>query len=121
MPLPANLRHMVAAVVAAGAVAFPAHAQYTGPTAVDKATVADILKNPVDDQDVQLQGHLLRKISSDKYIFSDGSGEIVAEIKSRRFPSQPVDDKTKVEIIGEVDTGSRRPPEIEVDSVRVVE
>lgn len=75
-----------------------------------EGTVAEILANPVDVQDVQLQGHLLRQTSHDKYIFSDGTGEIAAEIKAKRFTGQSVDERTKVEIIGEVDTGMTRPP-----------
>lgn len=114
-------RYLLASVVAASAFAFPAFAQYSGPSEIQELTVAEILKNPVDDQDVQIQGHLLRQVARKKFIFSDGTGEIVAEIKRKHFAGQSVDDKTKVELIGEVDTSSKRPPEIEVDSVRVVQ
>lgn len=116
-----RMRNLLAMAVVAGAVALPAHAQYSGPAAYGEKSVAAILKNPVDDQKVQLQGYLLRKTGSDKYIFSDGTGEITAEIKDKRFPAQPVNEKTKVEIVGEVDTGFSRPPEIEVESLRVIE
>lgn len=116
-----RMRNLLAMAVVAGAFAWPAHAQYSGPSAYGEKSVAAILKNPVDDQEVQLQGYLLRKTGSDKYIFSDGTGEITAEIKDKRFPSQPVNEKTKVEIVGEVDTGFSRPPEIEVASLRVIE
>jgi len=115
-----SFRHFLASAVVAGLFAAPACAQYAGPSASGEASVAAILKNPVDDQDVRLQGYLLRKTAHDKYVFSDGTGEIVAEIKSKRFPSEPVDEKTKVELVGEVDTGRNRPPEIEVDSIHVL-
>jgi len=98
-----------------------ASAQYVGPS--EKAVahnVKSILDKPEDDQMVTLQGHLLRKTGREKYIFSDGTGEIVAEIDDKDFPPERVDDKTKVEIYGEVDTGLRRPPEIEVEVVRVL-
>ncbi len=102
--------------------ASPVHAQYTGPSAAPAASVEDILKNPVDDQEVSLQGHLLRQTGPKKYIFSDGTAEIVAEIKPKRFEGLPkIDDKTKVELLGEVDTSLYRAPEIEVDSLRVVQ
>lgn len=120
MPILLRARYLLAAAVAAGTFALPAHAQYAGPSTIGQTTVAEILKNPVDDQDVQLQGHLLRQTASDKYVFSDGTGEIVAEIKAKRLPKEPIDEKTKVELVGEVDTSSRRPPEIEVDTVRVL-
>ncbi|MBP6020430.1 MAG: NirD/YgiW/YdeI family stress tolerance protein [Burkholderiaceae bacterium] len=121
MPTRLNARYLLALAVIAGAFALPAHAQYSGPSTISEGTVAAILANPVDDQAVQLQGHLLRRTAHDKYIFSDGTAEIVAEIKDKRFPTQPVNEKTKVELIGEVDTGLTRHPEIEVDSVRVIE
>ncbi|MFW7343511.1 NirD/YgiW/YdeI family stress tolerance protein [Pollutimonas sp. H1-120] len=116
-----NVLSLLAPAMLAGALALPAYAQYSGPSTIKEGTVAGILANPVDDQAVQLQGHLLRRTANDKYIFSDGTGEIVAEIKDKRFPAQPVDEKTKVELVGEVDTGLTRPPEIEVDSMRVVQ
>ena len=121
MPVHVKARNLLIGAFAASILAAPAFAQYSGPSSIGQTSVAEILKNPVDDQDVQLQGHILRQTSHDKYIFSDGTGEIVAEIKARHFAGQSVDDKTKVELIGEVDTSRKRPPKIEVDSVRVVE
>ncbi len=73
-------------------------AQYVGPAAktqqqsTQKSTqqnVQAILANPVDDQHVVFQGHLLRKQGHEKYIFTDGSGEIVAEIDDKDFPTEP--------------------------------
>lgn len=120
MTLPFKPRHLLAAAMIAGVFALPAHAQYVGPSeAAGTPTVAAILEKPVDDQNVRLTGHLLRKIGDEKYIFSDGTGEIVVEIDDDDFPPQAIDAKTKVELLGEVDTGMRRPPEIEVDTVRV--
>lgn len=111
---------VLALAVAMGAFALPVHAEYTGPTTVGEGTVAAILANPVDDQDVRLQGNLLRRIGHEKYIFSDGTGEIVAEVDDKDLPAESINEKTTVEIIGEVDTGRNRPPEIDVDSLRVV-
>ncbi|MBF6617991.1 MAG: NirD/YgiW/YdeI family stress tolerance protein [Candidimonas sp.] len=116
-----NVRLLMVPATVAALFALPAHAQYTGPSTISEGSVAAILADPQDDQAVQLQGHLLRRTSHDQYIFSDGSGEIVAEIDDKRFPAQAVSEKTKVEIIGEVDTGLTRPPEIEVDSIRVIQ
>ncbi|TFL13052.1 NirD/YgiW/YdeI family stress tolerance protein [Pusillimonas caeni] len=122
MSAPSKSRLFFIGALLAGATAAPAYAQYTGPTEGGRAqnTVAAILANPTDDQQITMQGQLLRKIGKEKYIFSDGTAEIVAEIDDDDFPREPVDEKTKVEIHGEVDTGLRRPPEIEVDSIRVV-
>ena len=102
------------------AVSTGAAAQYVGPSERPTAKVADILSNPVDDQRVELQGRLLRKIGDEKYIFSDGTGEIVAEIDDDEFRGQRVDESTRVKVQGEVDTGRKRPPEIEVDRLTVM-
>lgn len=122
MTMHSTIRHLLlAGGLATFIFSMPVHAGYVGPSAASSAqNVASILKAPVDDQYVKLQGHILKKIGDERYTFSDGTGEIVAEIDTDDFPRQPVDAKTKVEIIGEVDTGLTRPPEIEVDSVRIV-
>ena len=112
--------HSLVGSLLLGAALAPAYAQYQGPSDIGKASVAEILKNPNDDQDVQLRGHLLRQTAHDKYVFSDGTGEIVAEIDDKHFAGQAIDDKVEVEVIGEVDTSRKRPPEIEVDVLRVV-
>ena len=111
--------------IAAGCLAMTAplsFAQYVGPTAGagPSKNVKQILENPDDDERVSIQGLLLRRTGHDKYVFSDGTGEITVEIDDDEFPRQPVDEKTRVEIRGEVDTGLRRPPEIDVESVRVL-
>lgn len=106
--------------IAAAGFVFPAHAQYTGPADKHAATVSTILQQPKDDQDVVVQGRLLRKTGHEKYLFSDGTGEIIVEIDDDDMPTDPVDEKTMVELRGEVDTGRNRPPEIDVDSVTII-
>lgn len=119
--MPTHLKFLAAASIATSLFALPVAAQYVGPSsASQQKQVAEILKNPVDDEDVTIQGHLLRKLGDEKYVFSDGSGEIVAEIDDDDFPREPIDEKTKVELVGEVDTSRQRPPEIDVERVRVV-
>lgn len=112
---------LLAAVIA---IALPAtsQARYVGPSIMDdKPSVQGILAKPVDGQPVQLQGKLLRQISRHHYLFSDGTAEITVEIDAEDFPRKPVDQNTLVEIIGEVDTGLKRPPSIEVDALSIVE
>lgn len=117
-----NFSIAAASLVAVFALGSVAHAQYSGPSHTAAASVEEILKNPVDDQEVQLQGHLLRKLSAKTYVFSDGTADIVAEIKPKRFEGVgEINDKTKVEITGEVDTSLYRAPEIEVDSIRIIQ
>lgn len=106
---------MVAALVA------PVYAKYIGPSDTGGAlSVSAILAKPVDEQQVTLQGRLLRKTGDEKYVFSDGTAEIAVEIDDDDFPDEPIDDKIKVQIQGEVDTGLRRPPEIEVKAITIV-
>src|SRR3546814_13841263 len=107
-----TIRHIVAGGLVAAFFALPVHAKYAVPSGASGAkNVAAILETPVDEQYVKLQGHILKKTGHEKYTFSDGTGEIVAEIDDKDFPGQAVDEKTKVEIIGEVDTGRNRAPE----------
>lgn len=114
---------VLSAVIGAAALtmmAAPATAQYVGPGVAATPNVRGILAQPQDDQWVSLKGHLLRKTGKERYVFSDGTGEIQVEIDDKDFPREPVDEKTLVEISGEVDTGLTRPPEIDVDVVRII-
>lgn len=118
-------------VVASGLVALPAFAQFTGsssaggyvgPGAANRAnSVAAILKNPVDDQRVTLRGKITRHIGGDKYMFSDGTGEMRVDIDDHQFPPQPINENTVVEIMGEVDTDFLQFSEVDVKTVRVVQ
>ena len=96
-----------------------ATAQFVGPGTSDMVTVKSILDRPVDDMFVALKGYIVRKISHDKYIFKDHTGEIRVDIDEKYFPyGTPVTTQTLVLIKGEVDkefmilpAGSRNRPE----------
>lgn len=112
-----------AMALALGAFSMEASAQYVGTQARVKnarGTVADILKNGYDDQRVTLRGHVVRHIAEDKYIFTDGTGEIRVDIDYEEWPAEPVDSKVMVEIVGKVDTDWGRPSEIDVKVLRIV-
>ena len=97
-----------------------AHAQYAGPGAAPAATsIKAILAKPVDDQRVVLSGRVLKQVSSDKYLFTDGTGQIRIEMDSDELPAQTFDEKTEVEIIGKVEKEFLDSPEIDVKSVSV--
>lgn len=114
---------LLAAAIALGGTA--AFAQYTGPAgtpagkAASAKNVAEVLKSPVDNTQVAFDGHILRKLSSDKYMFSDGTGEIRVEIDAKRLPATPINEKTKVQIRGEVEKDFMESPQIDVDTVTV--
>jgi uncharacterized protein (TIGR00156 family) len=96
-------------------------AQYSGPQAIVPMTsVKQILDDPKDDKLVTIQGYLTKQISKEKYMFSDGTGEIKVDIDTKKFPKESVSEATKVEISGEVDTGLFKDPTIDVERVVVV-
>lgn len=107
---------------AAGAAGL-VHAQYAGPSdtrpaqTARYASVAEVLKKPVDDVRVSFQGTLTRKVGHEKYLFSDGTGEIRVEIDDKLFPQSKVDDKTRVTIEGEVEKDLLQSPEIDVKRI----
>lgn len=116
--------HALKSVAAAAAFALAtgaAFAQYVGPSNVKLATVAEVLKSGTDDQHVALRGNLLKKVGSEKYEFSDGTGTIRVEIDKKIFPAGPIDEKARVEIQGEVEKEFMSSPEIDVDSIRRVD
>ena len=78
-------------------------------------SIAEILKQPVDDQPVVLRGFIVKKVGNEKYLFSDGKSEIRVDIDDKIFVNTKVDAKTKVEIRGEVEKDFLETPEIDVD------
>jgi uncharacterized protein (TIGR00156 family) len=117
MKLPKTLALPLVALAFSGG----ASAQFVGPSSVKLTTVAEVLKNGTDDQHVALRGNLLKKVGSEKYDFSDGTGTIRVEIDKKIFPREPIDEKTKLELQGEVEKEFMASPEIDVDSIRRVD
>lgn len=116
----------VVPVLLAGLLALPpaVQAQFVGPSSSSRQqprNVADILRNPIDDQQVVLRGRITQQVGKKKYIFADDTGEIRVEISPKKFPSRPIDDKTLVEIRGEVEKDFLQSPEIDVDSLIILE
>lgn len=83
-------------------------------------TVGQILENTQDDQPVQLRGTLTKLEGHDKYSFSDGTGEIQADIDKDELPAGTLTPETRVEIRGEVDKGIIGKTEIDVKSVMII-
>ena len=79
------LTGLFAAGLTLGMISTTASAQYIGPTRVAPTTVNTILKSPVDDQYVLLSGKITSRISHDKYVFTDRTGSITAEIDDKVF------------------------------------
>ena len=107
----------LAALLVAGSVS----AQYVGPSDTPAyKSVAEVLKTPVDDAPVTLEGYLIKKVGSDKYIFSDGVSQIRVEIDRRYFPVTPITETTKIRIRGEVEKEFLETPEIDVNYLEII-
>ena len=122
-PMTRTLQQLALTFAAASILSFAsvASAQYVGPSSqTAPRSVADIVKNPIDDQAVVLRGFLLRKVGNEKYIFSDGTAEIRVDIDTKLFPLEKIDDKVKVELRGEVEKAFMETPEIDVDALLIV-
>ncbi len=98
-----------------------ASAQYAGPSSAPAyRSVADVVKNPVDDARVDLTGFITKQVGRKKFTFSDGTGEIRVEIDRKYFPATPINDKTRVQIRGEIEKDFLQSPEIDVDYLAIV-
>ena len=72
-------------------------------------TVSSILDNPVEGQEVTLQGKIIDQQSDETdYIFSDGTDEIAIELQDNDFAYNPDVD---IQISGVVDFESQNPEE----------
>ena len=65
-------------------------------------TVSQV-KDEQDDAWVTVKGNITKKLSKDKYLFKDSTGEIVVEIDSKYWQGVEVSEKDVVELSGEVD------------------
>jgi len=87
-------------------IATGAFAQFAGPgiTGGGNTTVKQILDRPMDNMWVVLRGHILNKVGHERYMFNDGTGQVLLEIDDEYFPyNRPITPQTTVEISGEVD------------------
>lgn len=56
-----------------------------------------------DDQIAVIQGNITKRLSDDKYLFKDKSGEMVVEIDYKYWAGLQVDEKDVLELTGKVD------------------
>lgn len=96
---------------------------FSGPiSGANVETVAAAKKLP-DDARVILVGNIISKLagSKNKYMFRDGTGEIVVEIKRKVFRGQDITPQDKVRIAGKMDKDFFEPEiEVEVKDLEVV-
>lgn len=92
--------------------------QFNGP--VELSSVQSLLdtSRPSDEREVIVEGHLLRQISKDTFVFSDGKTEIQVELDDDIPLNAPLDPQTKIRLYGEFDHG--RTPQIDVDHIQLL-
>ncbi len=67
-----------------------------------KSSVAEALKHP-DDSYVTVEGKIIKKLSSDKYLFKDATGSMTVEIDSEKWGNMDVSEKDTLELSGEIE------------------
>lgn len=110
------------AMIIAGlmAVASISHAQYAGPT-IAPTTVKTILDNGKNDEQVILQGRIVRHTGGESYRFADNTGEMEIEIEAKNWPANTsIDEKTEVRLHGEYEKELLGQAEIEVKQIEVL-
>ncbi|EGQ8038614.1 TPA: NirD/YgiW/YdeI family stress tolerance protein [Vibrio alginolyticus] len=115
----------IAALAIAPSIAFAkdnaqnqSNLQFNGPVTVEKLDALLNDSNMFTEKDVVVEGNLLRQVRADKFIFSDGSGEVMVELDDDIQLNTPIDHKTKVRLFGEFEGGNK--PEIEVEQLVVM-
>lgn len=91
--------------------------QYQGP--IETASVATLLQDTsmFTEQEVVVEGTIIRQIKNDTFIFSDGNAEIQIELDDVKLDA-PLNADTKVRLFGEYEGG--KTPEIEVDHIQIL-
>ena len=68
----------------------------------DKISVIEALKRP-DDSYITVEGNIVKKISSDKYLFKDATGTMTVEIDNEKWGNTDVSEKDTLELSGEIE------------------
>ena len=102
-----------------------ANADFKGPQAQNienqnqgLTTVQKVLSTAFHGQHVFLQGKIIQKVSHDKYMFKDSTGEVMIDIDQKHMPFEDFSASDTVKIYGEVEM-KRKNPRIEIDVARV--
>ena len=66
------------------------------------STIKDVM-NMYDDQIATVKGNIKSRISDDKYLFKDATGEMVVEIDYKYWAGIQVTEKDTLELTGKVD------------------
>lgn len=96
-------------------------AQYTGPGARPLVRSVAAVAAASDDVAVEIDGHIIKQLTSGKFLFSDGKDQVRVEIDENVLPKTAINERTKVRIRGEVEKDFLESPEIDVISIEIIE
>ncbi len=97
----------------------PTSSGFVGPDAGGAVSVKELLTHAQDNTRVVLTGHIIKRVSHDKYVFTDSTAEVLVEIDHKNMPLEQITPKTLVKLYGKVDR-DHFPAKIEID-VKAVE
>ncbi|KHT63892.1 hypothetical protein RJ45_09545 [Photobacterium gaetbulicola] len=91
---------------------------YSGP--VEAVSVADLLSDTsmFTEKETIVEGNLIKQLSADTFIFSDGTKEIQVEIDDDIKMPAAINATTRLRLYGEYEGG--KTPEIEVDRIQLL-
>ncbi|MDD4701836.1 MAG: NirD/YgiW/YdeI family stress tolerance protein [Desulfovibrio sp.] len=97
-------------------------AGFEGPGVASTITSAADVLDAQDDAPCVLEGYILEKLPrrKNRYLFEDGSGRVVVEIKNGIFGHLTVTPRDKVRLLGHVDWNRKRPNEVEADALAII-
>ena len=78
-------------------------AEFVGPGDSPELTTIKLARMEKHDAEVALEGHIVKKIKAEHYLFKDDTGVIEVEIDNKDFRDIKVTPKTKIRIVGEID------------------
>lgn len=98
-------------------------AGFEGPGVSPVVTRAADVLDARDDAPCVLEGHILEKIPfrKNRYVFGDESGRVVVEIENDIFGHLTVTPHDRVRLMGHVDWSRKRPNEVEVDALALID
>ena len=83
-----------------------------------KASIVEALNLP-NDSYVTVQGNIVKRLSSDTYMFKDNSGTMTVEIDNTKWGALVVNEKDTLELTGEIERKFNQ-VQLEVDSVKKI-
>lgn len=131
----AKMRYILPFILAL-VLSVPAYAEFTGPgpnspmktggfhgpVSGAKADNVAVAKSQRDNAPVVLTGNIVSKVagSKKKYVFKDGSGEMIVEISPKVFRGRDITPDNLICITGKVDQDFGQEPEVEVKDLEVL-